>query len=275
MRGIYAAPSGMASVPAARVMPGPLRVGESRTFDEPLSFPGNGRNRAIADRANRAKGARMTASATPRPNTRAPQGGFLRFVRSAAIFFRGFVENPAMVASVVPSSQATIDAMLAKVDWERCRLFVEYGPGVGTFTTRILECLPADGKLLAIDTNPRFVDFLKKTIDDPRLEVVLGSATDVESFVRASGRGRADYVISGLPFSALPPATAEQIVDATYAVLRDGGAFMTYQFRPAARDLTAARFEAMDTGLALFNVPPCVLAWGWKREALAAREAAE
>lgn len=201
--------------------------------------------------------------------------GLLRFARSAAIFLRGFIEHPAMVASVVPSSQATIDAMLAKVDWDHCKLFVEYGPGVGTFTTRILDCLPPDGRLLAIDTNPRFVDFLRKTIDDPRFEAVLGSAADVESFVRASGHAHADYVISGLPFSSLPPQVADEIVAATYAVLRDGGAFMTYQFRPTARDLTQAHFQQVDTGLALFNVPPCVLAWGWKREPLSAREAAE
>lgn len=206
---------------------------------------------------------------------RSHRNGLMRFVRSAAIFFRGFVENPGMVASVVPSSQATIDAMLAKVDWDRCKLFVEYGPGVGTFTTRILDCLPPDGRLLAIDTNPRFVEFLKKTITDPRFEVVLGSATDVESIVRASGHSRADYIISGLPFSSLPQDVAEQIVGATYAVLRDGGAFMTYQFRTTARDLTTARFDRTDQGLALFNVPPCVLAWGWKEEAAAAREAAE
>lgn len=220
-------------------------------------------------------GAAMTSHASTRPTVRPKQGGVLRFLRSAAIFFRGFLEHPGMVASVVPSSQATIDAMLAKVDWGRCRLFVEYGPGVGTFTTRILESLPPEGRLLAIDTNPRFVEFLRKTIDDPRLEVVLGSATDVESIVRAAGHPGADYVISGLPFSSLPADTAEQIVAATYAVLRDGGAFMTYQFRPTARELTEAHFEKVDTGLALFNVPPCVLAWGWKHEAIAAREAAE
>jgi phospholipid N-methyltransferase len=211
-------------------------------------------------------------SATPHHNQ---QGGFLRFVRSAAIFFRGFLENPAMVASVVPSSQATIDGMLAKVDWDRCRLFVEYGPGVGTFTTRILDCLPEDGKLLAIDTNPRFVDFLRKTISDPRFEVVLGSATDVERFVRESGEPHADYIISGLPFSSLPEDVAQQIVAASYAVLRDGGAFMTYQFRTTARDLTASRFDRIETGLALLNVPPCVLAWGWKQQPAAARQAAE
>lgn len=199
----------------------------------------------------------------------------MQFARAAAIFFRGFLENPGMVASIVPSSQATIDAMLARVDWSRCGLFVEYGPGVGTFTTRILDCLPEGGKLLAIDTNPRFVAFLKKTIDDPRFEAVLGSAEDVEAIVRERGHAHADYIISGLPFSSLPTALAERIVAATYAVMNDGGAFMTYQFKPTARQLTQARFERVDTGLALLNIPPCLLTWGWKEEPLALREAAE
>lgn len=231
---------------------------------------------AIAPRANFPMDARVTSTRTIQQPKASPHGRLWRFARAAAIFFRGFVENPSMVASVVPSSQATIDAMLAKVDWDRCRLFIEYGSGVGTFTTRILDCLAPDARLIAIDTNPRFVDFLTRSITDPRLEVVLGSATDVERIVAESGHARADYVISGLPFTALPQDVAEGIVDATYAVLRGGGAFMTYQFLPTAHDLTAARFDRTDKGLALLNIPPCVLAWGWKEETpLTARAAAQ
>lgn len=217
----------------------------------------------------------MSTQQLNRSAARKSQGGIRHFVRSAAIFFRGFLEHPGMVASVIPSSKSTIDAMLAPVDWVNCRLFVEYGPGVGTFTTHILDRLPQDSTLLAIDTNSRFVGYLKETIDDPRFEVVLGSAADVERFVRESGHAGADYIISGLPFSSLPTAVASDIADATYRVMNQGGAFMTYQFKPTARELTQARFERSDTGLALMNVPPCLLTWGWKDEALAAREAAE
>lgn len=217
----------------------------------------------------------MSTQQLNRSAARKSQGGIRHFVRSAAIFFRGFLEHPGMVASVIPSSKSTIDAMLAPVDWANCRLFVEYGPGVGTFTTHILDRLPQGSTLLAIDTNARFVDYLRETIDDPRFDVVLGSAADVERFVRESGHAGADYIISGLPFSSLPTAVASDIADATYRVMNEGGAFMTYQFKPTARQLTQARFERSDTGLALMNVPPCLLTWGWKDEALAAREAAE
>jgi phospholipid N-methyltransferase len=154
--------------------------------------------------------------------------------------------------------------LLDRVDWDECRLFVEYGPGVGTFSSAILDRLPPDGTYLAIDTNPRFIDYLKQAIHDPRFRPVFGSAADVETFVRAAGHEKADYILSGLPFSALTEEQGGSIVDASYDVLRDGGAFLTYQFRATARQLTAQRFGKVETGVALFNVPPCLLTWGYK-----------
>jgi phospholipid N-methyltransferase len=169
-----------------------------------------------------------------------------------------------MVGSVIPSSRVTIDAMLERVDWQNCKLFVEYGPGVGTFCPHILDRLPPGGELLVIDTNPRFIDYLRETIDDPRFHAVLGSAADVEKFVKSIGHDKADYVLSGLPFSSLPDEVATSIVKATYRVLRDGGAFLTYQFRPTAKELTQRYFDRVDLGFVWRNIPPCVLAWGWK-----------
>lgn len=180
------------------------------------------------------------------------------------VFFRGYLENPGMVASVIPSSRVTIDAMLEKVDWARCQLFVEYGPGVGTFCPHVLDRLPPGGQLLVIDTNPRFIDYLRENIDDERFHAVLGSAEDVEKYVKQLGYDNADYVLSGLPFSSLPDEVGTAIVRATQRVIRAGGAFMTYQFRPTARDLTRRFFDRVDTGFVWRNVPPCLLVWGWK-----------
>ena len=154
--------------------------------------------------------------------------------------------------------------MLERVDWDRCSLFVEYGPGVGTFTAHILDRLPAHGKLLVIDTNARFIDYLRQSFDDERLDAVLGSAADVARFVREAGHDKADYILSGLPFSALSADQGRDIVERSHSVLREGGAFLTYQFRATARRLTEQRFGKVDTGLALLNVPPCLLTWGWK-----------
>ena len=70
------------------------------------------------------------------------------------VFLQGFLEHPVMVGSIIPSSRFTIAKMLAPVKWNECKLFVEYGPGVGTFCRPVLERLPRDGQLIVIDTNP-------------------------------------------------------------------------------------------------------------------------
>ena len=182
----------------------------------------------------------------------------------AGVFFQGFLEHPKMVGSIIPSSRSTIDKMLAPVKWDECKLFVEYGPGVGTFCRPVLDRLPRDGSLVVIDTNPLYIDYLKRTIGDSRFHPVLGSAADVEEILAALGHDKADYVLSGLPFSTLPEGVGPAIAAATHRVVRQGGAFLTYQFSAVARDLTARHFKRIETGFAWLNIPPCLLAWGWK-----------
>lgn len=180
------------------------------------------------------------------------------------VFLEGFIEHPVMVGSIIPSSRFTIAKMLGPVKWNECKLFVEYGPGVGTFCRPVLERLPRDGNLIVIDTNPLYIDYLKATISDSRFTAVLGSAADVEAIVRAHGHAHADYVLSGLPFSTLPDGVGAEIAAATHRVLRPGGAFLVYQFTAAARDFMAKHFTRIDSGFEWLNVLPCKLFWGWK-----------
>lgn len=180
------------------------------------------------------------------------------------VFLQGFVEHPVMVGSIIPSSRFTIARMLGPVKWEECKVFVEYGPGVGTFCRPVLERLRRDGQLIVIDTNPLYIDYLKATITDSRFSAVLGSAADVEAIVRAHGHDHADYVLSGLPFSTLPDGVGPTIAAATHRVLRPGGAFLVYQFSAKARDFMARHFGRIDAGFEFWNVLPCKLFWGWK-----------
>lgn len=188
-----------------------------------------------------------------------------RLLGQWGVFFRGFLEHPRMVGSIIPSSRFTIARMLAPVDWSACKLFVEYGPGVGTFCHPVLERMPRDGTLIVIDTNRLYVDYLRRTIADPRFHAVHGSAADVEDIVHAHGFAHADYVLSGLPFSTLPDGVGPAIAEATHEVLRPGGAFLVYQFSARARDYMARHFARIDSGFELWNILPVKLFWGWKQ----------
>jgi phospholipid N-methyltransferase len=181
-------------------------------------------------------------------------------------FLRGFLKNPVMVGSIIPSSRVLIEKMLGPVDWESTKLFVEYGPGVGTFTRPILDLLGPDAKLVTIDTNPDFTKYLTRSIDDPRLVAVTGSAADVEQILAERSLGQADYVVSGLPFSTLPPGVGDAIAAATAKVIRIGGAFLVYQFNPKVRDFIKPHFERIDRGFEWINVPPATLFWAWRED---------
>lgn len=179
-------------------------------------------------------------------------------------FLRGFIKHPVMVGSVIPSSKILIEKMLAPVDWDNCKLFVEYGPGVGTFTQHILDRLAPDATLVTIDTNEDFTTYLNAKFRDSRLVAVTGSAADVREIVASAGFEQADFVLSGLPFSTLPPGVGPKIASETSEAIRSGGAFLVYQFSPKVRDFIAPYFNRIDRGFEWRNVPPATLFWAWK-----------
>ena len=180
------------------------------------------------------------------------------------MFFRGFLKHPVMVGSIIPSSNKTIERMLSRVDWANTKVFVEYGPGVGTFCGPVLKRLASDATLIAIDTNPDFVRYLRDRIKDPRFVAVEGSAADVRAILAARDFEHADYILSGLPFSTLPPGIGPRIAAETHAALRPGGAFLVYQFTWRAEEFVARHFRRIDRATELVNMPPAKLFWAWK-----------
>jgi phospholipid N-methyltransferase len=204
------------------------------------------------------------------PSTAATKRRSTRRSRPAGVpspwmfFLQGFFKRPTMVGAVAPSSGKTIRRMLRRVDWENTSVFVEYGPGVGTFTRPILDRLRQDAKLIVIDTNPDFIRYLRQTIDDPRLIAVQGSAADVKQILAEHGASHADYIASGLPFSTLPDGVGDKIAKETQAILRPGGAFLVYQYNPNVRNFLTPYWQRIDHEMEWVNIPPAQLWWAWK-----------
>jgi len=146
------------------------------------------------------------------------------------LFARNFFRHPRMLGSIVPSSRFLIKQLLQPIDWARARVIVEYGPGVGSITAEILRRMRPDAMLIAIETNPAFVSFLRSSFADGRLYVVEASAVAVDEILGQLGHSQASYIISGIPFSTIPAALRERILRKTCDVLEPGGSFLVYQF---------------------------------------------
>ncbi len=148
----------------------------------------------------------------------------------ALLFARNFFRHPRMLGSIIPSSRFLIRQLLQPIDWTAARVIVEYGPGVGSITAEILKRMRPDATLVAIETNPEFVQFLRAALPDERLQVMQDSAESVDEILQRLGPGKANYIISGIPFSTIPAALRERILRKTSAALAPGGSFLVYQF---------------------------------------------
>ncbi len=175
------------------------------------------------------------------------------------LFARNFFKHPMMLGSVIPSSRFLIDHLLGQVDWDRAKVFVEYGPGVGTITRHVLKRMRPDAKMIVVETNRDFVNYLRSTVADPRLHVVHGSAADVRRALSDLGLGQADYVISGIPFSTLPPEVGESVIRATRDVLYPDGQFLVYQFSRAVQPGLERHFGQIRQDFEPLNIPPARL----------------
>lgn len=168
-----------------------------------------------------------------------------------------------MLGSAFPSSQFTTDKLLAPIDFEKARLFVEYGAGVGNISIEILRRMHKDAKLLVFEINDDLVNFLKNEYDDKRLIASGRSAADVEDVLREYKLGRPDYVISGIPFSTMPPKVARKIMKVTKTILRPNGKFLIYQFRNNVLDFLKPHFKHIDRNYEIVNVPPMRLFYAY------------
>lgn len=179
--------------------------------------------------------------------------------RQLLLFGRNFIKHPRMLGSLIPSSRFLVNHVLSEVDWSRGRVFLEYGPGVGTFTGEILRRMRADAVLVALETNTDFVRFLRRGFKDDRLHVIHGSAADADAALAGLGLDHADYVLSGIPYTTMPPELRQTILRKTHSVLHPNGAFLVYQFTRSVLPYLQEVFRLVHQDFEPLNVMPARL----------------
>lgn len=175
------------------------------------------------------------------------------------LFGRNFIKHPKMLGSLIPSSRFLVNKVLNEVDWARARVFLEYGPGVGTFTTEILRRMRPDAVVIALETNADFVRFLRGKIHDDRLHVVHGSAADADTALAKLNLTHADYILSGIPYTTIPADVREVILRKTHSLLHPDGAFLVYQFTRTVLPYLQQVFDSIDQDFEPLNVMPARL----------------
>ncbi|MGI5237822.1 class I SAM-dependent methyltransferase [Dactylosporangium sp. CA-139066] len=180
-----------------------------------------------------------------------------------AEFLREFLRDPFIVAAVTPSGRSLSEAVTSTVPHAGEPLVVELGPGTGAFTAAIQRRLSGRGRHLAIEINPRFAGRLAARY--PGVDLAVADARDLRGILAHRGHGRADVIVSGLPWAAFAPGLQDDLLDAVTAGLAPDGSFTTFAYTltrwtpPALRlrRLLRERFEEVVPGRTVWaNTPP-------------------
>ncbi len=179
-------------------------------------------------------------------------------------FFRGWMERPKAVGSIIPTSGVTARRMASIVRPERADdLVLELGPGTGVITRAILERGVKPENLVSVEYSPDFAERLRE--DFPGVNIVEGDAFDLETVLAPWKEHRFDSVISGLPLLNFPLEKRISLVESLLDILPPGRPVVQLTYGalspvpPGRGDYSVARFDFI-----IRNIPPTHL-WLYRR----------
>jgi len=161
-------------------------------------------------------------------------------------FIKQYITKPRTVGAIWPSSKYLARKMVVDINFGTAKCIVEYGPGTGVFTDKILESRNMDTIVILIENNQQFYNQLVEKYKQPNMHIILGSAANLETYLQMHGIPCADYIISGLPFASLPQEVSAQIMAQTKKHLAPGGRFIMFQYTLLKKGFFAQYFKTIN-----------------------------
>jgi phosphatidylethanolamine/phosphatidyl-N-methylethanolamine N-methyltransferase len=181
------------------------------------------------------------------------------------VFLREVVRANKSTGAIGPSSQKLAETITDLAELPGNKVLVEYGPGTGVFTEEILRKKDTDAFLLSLEVNESFAESTQQRC--PEAKVIHDGAQNTLKYLREMGHEHCDLIISGLPWTRFEEPLQDEILDATYDVLRPGGRFLTfgYSFSPLLpagkrffKGKLNEKFDQVRRSKTIWkNLPPC------------------
>lgn len=175
-------------------------------------------------------------------------------------FILQYIVHPKEVGALLPSSAYLGNKMIEGVNFSRAKYIVEYGPGTGVFTDKILRKREPRTKLILVENNKQFYTMLKEKYNhDKNIIIVNGSAENIIQYLRDFEIPYVDYVVSGLPFASLPAIVSHSILSNTRKILDKDGIFITFQYTKLKKALIQQYFSKVKVKREIRNMPPAYI----------------
>ena len=157
--------------------------------------------------------------------------------------------------AIARSSKYLVREMLKSVHFNHARLIVELGAGDGVFTKSILEKMHQDAILMCFEINPEFHRVLQN-INDTRFILINDSAEHLKKYLAQYNHKDVDYIISGIPFVALPAELSDRIIHVSRDVLRKNGLFIQFHYSTLISRVYRRIFGNLQIRFVPLNLPP-------------------
>lgn len=178
-------------------------------------------------------------------------------------FFKGWIDKPKAVGSIIPTSSVTARRMASVVDITSGLPVLEVGPGTGVITKAILRRGVKPTDLYAVEYSHDFVVHLKRNY--PGVNVIEGDAFDLNKTLGAKARLKFDSVVSGVPLLNFPVAARVRYVESLLDRIPQGRPIVQLTYGPKSPvppglgDYLVERFDFI-----IRNIPPTTL-WVYRR----------
>lgn len=178
-------------------------------------------------------------------------------------FFKGWIDKPKAVGSIIPTSSFTSRRMASVIDTGSGLPVLELGPGTGVITKAILAHGVKPENLYTIEYSEDFVRHLQKQFAG--VNIIQGDAFNLDKTL-GDKRGLVfDSIISGVPLLNFPVAQRVSYIEDLLTRIPPGRPIVQLTYGPLSPvpagkgDYTVEHFDFV-----LRNIPPTQL-WIYRR----------
>jgi phosphatidylethanolamine/phosphatidyl-N-methylethanolamine N-methyltransferase len=180
-------------------------------------------------------------------------------------FFKGWIDKPKAVGSIVPTSSITARKMASIVNPKSGLPVLEVGPGTGVITRAILALGVKPENLYAVEYSTDFVRHLRRLY--PGVNVIEGDAFNLNATLGDKRDMVFDSVVSGVPLLNFPVPLRIAYIESLLDRIPAGRPIVQLTYGPLSPippgrgDYTVKHFDFI-----IRNIPPTQL-WIYRREA--------
>lgn len=178
-------------------------------------------------------------------------------------FFKGMMQGPKTVGSIVPTSAVTARKMASVANPHSDLPVLELGPGTGAITKAILARGVKPEKLVAIEYTTDFYEHLVKLY--PGVHFINGDAFNLDKTLGDLKDQKFDCAISAVPLLNFPMQARVALVESLLDRLPPGRPFIQISYGAVSPVIARPdRYHIQHFDFIMRNIPPAQL-WIYRR----------